>query len=143
MNAIATVSEISLAKTVLAVGERATFDRIVESIGTGSKIAPAEIASLAILGLRYLARGAQPYDLAGKQETHDEILNAQDLLRIHKRRMRASNWWDLKRIDGAVVTFVNLGCMSFEEGNDWFREKMKAHEKANRKAKNSTVEVPK
>lgn len=138
MNAAATQFSQPLSHAVKMVGEKSTFEHIVAAISGAPSIDAVEVAGLAILGLRYLARGAVPYDPEGEQQKHDDILNAHDLLRIYRRRMRASNWWDAKRIDGAVVTFVNLGCMSFEEGNDWFREKLKEHEKANRKAKGGT-----
>ncbi|MCY1533730.1 hypothetical protein D9M68_690720 [compost metagenome] len=134
MNAIANL-RLPLSDAVRINGEKSTFDQIVSSVSGTADIDASEVAGLAILGLRYLARGAQPYDPDGEQQDHDEILSAHDLLRIYKRRRRACNWWDDKRIDGAVSTFVNLSVMSFDEGNEWYREKLRKLEKDSRKAK--------
>lgn len=123
----AKLTEQTLPDLVLDAGELATHDLIMRSMDGIQELDPHEVASLVITGLRYIARGAQAYDPAGKQENHDEIASAKDLLNIYKSKMKASNWWDLKRIDGAVVTFVNLGCMPYDEGNDWFKSKLHSH----------------
>ncbi|MCY1533946.1 hypothetical protein D9M68_693000 [compost metagenome] len=133
MNAFATVSEISLAKTVLAAGENSTFDRVVESVAEGSVIDATEIASLVILGLRYMSMGGMPFDC---EKPKGEIYwTAKRLIDKQTKEMKKASGHlrDLHdgRAQGMIMAFFNVGLID----NDTYMQSFRRLEEISNQAK--------